>query len=102
LLPLVFYNHLFEFLTGILVHKQKPLVNNGHYFWISRVVVVHRFNSKLKYMINVVDFIFTWFNGFAKNKESTTIAVKHPIVESRVSSDKLNGLLYYNRKFKAI
>ncbi len=42
---------------------QRPLVNNGHYFWVPRVVVVHRerekFDLSLFYLRNVIKWIFS-------------------------------------------
>jgi hypothetical protein len=33
-----------------MTSEQRPIVYSGHYFWVPRVVVVHKFDCVLKYM----------------------------------------------------
>jgi hypothetical protein len=45
-----------------MTSEQRPTVNNGHYFWVPRVVVVHRF-----------DYIFGYFCCLSINTNSNFV-----------------------------
>ena len=65
-----------------MTFEQRPLFYNGHYFWVPRVVVVHRFNCTSDWLLDSnVSFLSLWrlFNR-AWSTEANIIAIVNEIL----------------------
>ncbi len=53
----------FPHLEGKGISEQRPPVNNGHYFWVPRMVVIHRFDCI--FFVQIADCGLVYFFPFS-------------------------------------
>ena len=85
----------FQFLSHKVTSEQRPPVNNGHKFRVSRVVAVHKFdcNEMQKYLSSFLTSLQNEFENIVKLGDNEHGYYKHSFV-----TNKINGPGYYKNQ----